>query len=83
MAYIWDIARQISENMNKNWINPNQKEIDRKNKDLTQNEYSMRNITARLMSNKQTLFQTAGNHSILTFLRTYRYIEPPRYVIRW
>ena len=83
MAFIWDIAQQRSEKTNKRWVNTNQSEIDRKKKDFNKNEHSMRNLSARLMSKKQNILPTAGNHNILTFLRTYRYIDPPRNVIRW
>ena len=82
-AYTRNTARQNDANIKKKRTRPNRKEKDRKNKNPNQSEYSMRNLTARLMLHKQTLFLTAGNCNTLTFLKTYRYIDPPRNVIRW
>merc|ERR1712029_910014 len=83
VAYTRNTAQQNDANIKKKGTRPNRKEKDRKNKSPNQSEYSMRNLTARLRSHKQTLFLTAGNCNTLTFLKTYKYIDPPRNVIRW
>ena len=48
----------------------------KKKKDLNQNEYSMRNLTARLLSTKQVLLLTAGNHNTLTLLKHIDMLNP-------